>query len=100
MASTIDTTFDIWGFVLATFPINLVTSQKKPGSQSTDAAQDLMVDECGKKNTLCTNSYAFESLQIVLSPDCSDMNTYLWAGNFSFGFQTNTLKHHQNCGLV
>ena len=59
MASTISTTSDIWGFVLATFPTNLMTSQKKPGSQFTYAAQDLMVDECGKKNTLCTNSYAF-----------------------------------------
>ena len=27
------------------------------------------------------------------------MNAYIWAENFPFGFQTNTLKHHQNCGL-
>ena len=82
MASTISTTSDIRGFVLATFPINLMTSQKKPGSQSTDAAQDLMFNECGRKihytqiHVLLGNSNA-KSLQIVLSSDCSNMNAYL-----------------------
>ena len=59
-----------------------MTSQKKPSSESTDSAQDLMVDECGKKihytqiHMLLGNSNA-KSLQIVLSPDCSNMNAYL-----------------------
>ena len=42
MASTITTASDTYGFVLANFPVNLITSQKKTGSQSTDAALDLI----------------------------------------------------------
>ena len=42
---------------------------------------------------LLGNSNA-KSLQIVLSPDCSDMNAFLWTENFPFGFQSNTLKHY------
>ena len=59
-----------------------MTSQKKPGSQSKDAAQDLMVDECGKQThytqipMLLGNSNA-KSLQIVLSSDCNNINAYL-----------------------
>ena len=56
IASIINTTSDMYDLTCAIYQMSLIKSQKKPGSQSTDAAPVLIIVVCGNKKP-CKQSH-------------------------------------------